>query len=428
MELSNYLKIYPSSQEKGSFLIYSTIRGAILQIPEVLTKEILAGKFSSADCDVLVKQGILVPDALAEREQMRGYFDWVNNNSNTFTALVALNLDCNLACPYCYEDHFRGKSYMDDATADLLIEMILKGFIAKGKNVVLVFYGGEALLSVPLIRRISQPLLEATASAGTSYSFNIVTNGTLLNRSLVDELLPLGLKKVNITIDGPPDIHNKQRPFVSGKGSFDIIIANIKAISSLVQIQLGGNFTYDNYMRFPELLDILTAESITPDMLSVVQFSPVVPKAGEAGMPDFTMGCACNSEPWLLEAVLFLREEILKHGWKAPKPKLTGCMVLFENDMVVGYDGSLYKCPAFMGWPELRIGSLTDGINDYTKSHQTDSWKNEECLKCPYLPLCFGGCRFLNRLNTGSIDGIDCRRAYLDATLEKTIRQDLQFR
>lgn len=57
-----------------------------------------------------------------------------------------------------------------------------------------------------------------------------------------------------------------------------------------------------------------------------------------------------------------------------------------------------------------------------------DVWKCEECLDCPYLPLCFGGCRFLQRLQTGAIDGIDCRREYLDAALEKIVRQDIELR
>jgi uncharacterized protein len=107
---------------------------------------------------------------------------------------------------------------------------------------------------------------------------------------------------------------------------------------------------------------------------------------------------------------------------------MAGCMVEFDNDLVVGYDGSLYKCPAFMGWPDLRIGSLAEGIGDYAASHRLDIWKNDECLDCPYLPLCFGGCRFLRRLRTGAIDGVDCRRDYLDATLETIIRQDLRYR
>jgi uncharacterized protein len=428
MQVSRFIKIYLAPDDPDRVLIYSTLRGAVLQVSRSVSEALLDGTLEGQEQETMVRLGILVPDTLAEQRQVAGYFDWANANVRRFTALVTLNLDCNLACPYCYEDHFKGKSYMSVATADLLVETILNGPIKAGREVLLDFYGGEALLSIPLIRRIAGPLREAAGRNGTPFSFNLVTNGTLLTRPVVEELLTLGLTGARITIDGPPDIHNRQRPFVSGKGSFDAILKNLGEVCDVIKVQLGGNFTRDNYRRFPELLDLLAAAGVTPDKLYMVQFSPVIPTAGEAGLRDFAMGCACTSEPWLIEASLFLREEILKRGWNTPKPKLAGCMVEFENDLIVGWDGSLYKCPAFMGWDDLKIGTLADGIGDYRESHNLDVWKNEECLGCPYLPLCFGGCRFLRRLRTGAIDGIDCRKQYFDEALERIVRQDIELR
>lgn len=428
MDVSRFIKLYPDPADPESVLIYSTLRGAVMQVSRAVADALQCGTLEGAEQETMVRVGILVPDALAEQRQVAGYFDWANANATRFTALVTLNLDCNLACPYCYEDHFRGKSYMNEATADLLVETILNGPIAAGKEVLLDFYGGEALLSISLIRYIAEPLHEAAIRGGTAFSFNLVTNGTLLTRRVVEGLQPLGLAGAKFTIDGPPDIHNIQRPFISGKGSFDLIMNNLKEVCGLIKVQLGGNFTRDNYRRFPELLELLEEQGITPEMLYMVQFSPVIPKAGEAGLGDFAMGCACASEPWLIEASLFLREEILKRGWNTPKLKLSGCMIEFENDLIVAWDGSLFKCPAFMGWDDLKIGSLADGVGDYRKSHNMDVWKCEECLECPYLPLCFGGCRFLQRLRTGAIDGIDCRKKYLDEALERIVRQDIELR
>ena len=428
MEVSRYIKIYPKSGAPDAVLIYSTLRGAVLQVSRTVTEALHSGTLGGTELETMTRLGILVPDARSEQQQVAGYFDWVNANTRRFTALVTLNLDCNLACPYCYEDHFRGRSYMSEATADLLVETILNGPMATGKEVLLDFYGGEALLSIPLIRHIAGPLHDAARRNGTAFAFNLVTNGTLLTRQVVEELLPIGLEGVRITIDGPPDVHNRQRPFVSGLGSFDVILKNIKEGCGLLKVQLGGNFTQDNYRRFPELLDLMEGQGLTPDDLYLVQFSPVIPKAGEAGLGDFAMGCACTSEPWLIEASLHLREEILRRGWKTPKLKMSGCMVEFENDLIVAWDGALYKCPAFMGWDDLKIGSLADGITDYRDSHNLDVWKSAECLECPYLPLCFGGCRFLRRLRTGAIDGVDCRRQYLDEALEQIVRQDIELR
>lgn len=428
MDVSRYIKIYPDPTDPGTVMIYSTLRGTVLQVSRAVADAMLGGTLAGEEREAMTRLGILVPDAGAEQRQVAGYFTWANATARRFTALVTLNLDCNLACHYCYEDHFRGKRYMTEATADLLVATILNGPMAAGREVTLNFYGGEALLSIPLIRRIAGPLCEAAAKNGIPFSFSLVTNGTLLTRNVVEELQPLGLAGARITIDGPPGIHNRQRPFVSGRGSFDSIMHNLKEVCDLTRVQLGGNFTRDTYRRFPELLDLLEKEGITPDKLSMVQFSPVTPTAGEAGLGDYAMGCACSSEPWLIEASLYLRGEILKRGWNTPKPRLAGCMIEYDNDLVVAWDGSLYKCPAFMGWADLRIGTLAGGIGEYRESHNMDAWKNPECLACPYLPLCFGGCRFLRRLRTGAIDGIDCRKAYLDDALERIVRQDIELR
>ncbi len=428
MELSSYIKLYPAADNPDSVLIYSTLRGSKLTVSSSLVEKIKSGKVTGPELETLARLGILVEDAAAEREQLRSIFELSNQKGRRFTTLVTLNLDCNLACCYCYEDHFRGKSYMDDATADLLVQTILDGPLAAGKDIQMDFYGGEALLSVPLIRRISQPLLKAASDQGTGYAFSLVTNGTLLNRKTVSELLPLGLSGARVTLDGPQDIHDRQRPFAKGSGSFAAIVANIKEVCGLLRVQVGGNFSRDNYRRFPELLDFLLQEGISPESLEMIMFGPIMPKAGDAGLSDFPMGCACTSEPWLLEAALYLREQILKRGFNTPRPKLSGCMIESENELVVGFDGALFKCPAFMGWPDMQIGTLATGIGDHCASHDLGAWKNDECLNCAYLPLCFGGCRFLQRLNTGSIAGLDCRKESLDATLEQFIRQDLTLR
>jgi uncharacterized protein len=316
---------------------------------------------------------------------------------------------------------------MSPATAGLLVATVIREQIGRGRDVELDFYGGEPLLALPLIREIAPPLREAARARGTKFSFFLVTNGTLLTRPVVEELLPLGLAGAQVTLDGPPEIHDRQRPYVSGTGSFDTIVANIREVCDLVPLRVGGNCTAENYREFPRLLDHLLAEGITPERLQLVQFGAVVPKAGRTAGPD-TAGCVSSGEPWLREAAPFLREEILIRGFRADKPTMAACMVEFDNDLVVNYDGTLYKCPAFMGWPELAVGTLADGVMDYSLSHNLELWKNEECLRCPYLPLCFGGCRNLTLLRTGALHEVDCRRDFYDAVLERFVRQDLAYR
>jgi uncharacterized protein len=103
-------------------------------------------------------------------------------------------------------------------------------------------------------------------------------------------------------------------------------------------------------------------------------------------------------------------------------------MVEFTNDLVINVDGTIYKCPAFVGREGFTVGDLRNGVVDNVDAYNTAVWKKQECLDCAYLPQCFGGCRFLRFLRDGNIDSVDCWKDFLDATMESCIMQDLKYR
>lgn len=424
MHLSRYLKVYPAAPRPDHFLLFSTLRTSTVIVSGATLKAARSGCEMGPEGETLKRLGMLVPDLAVEREQMRSLLERVNDKSRIFSGTVVLNLDCNLDCGYCYEKLFRGEHYMTEQTAQLLVETLQRDHMSVGRDVRLSFYGGEPLLSVDLIRGISASLQEAAKLHQVKYGFNLVTNGTLLNRQTAEELIPLGLKSAKFTLDGPREIHDRQRPYASGSGSFDTIIDNIAAVWDIVPINLGGNFREENYREFPRLLDHLIGCGITPEKLAQVLFTPVSP---EAGCADHSSGCACSSESWLIEALPFLREEIMARGFVTSKPKVSACVVELSHNAVVNYDGSLYKCLAFKGWEGYSIGSLAQGVSDYAASHCIGNWQTEECLDCPYLPICFGGCRLVTLLQGKGMAEVDCRRDFLDASLERFILQNMAY-
>lgn len=424
MHLSRYLKVFPSKTKPDHFLLFSTLRTSTALVSAETLRAAQAGEDPCPDRDTLSRLGILVPDLETEREQMRSLLDRINAKSRRFDAVVVLNLDCNLDCSYCYEEPFRGEQYMSQETAQLLVQRLVRDRITAGKDVMISFYGGEPLLSEDLIRSISLPLLEAARQHQVSYGFSLVTNGTLLNRDTALRLIPLGLKAAKFTLDGPRDIHDLQRPYASGSGSYDAIVDNLVTICDLLPITLGGNFYQENYRDFPRLLDELVQRGITSDKISQVLFTPITPKAGCA---EHSSGCSCSGEEWLVEASIYLRREIMSRGFATGKPSVSACFVELTDNVVVNCDSSLYKCPAFMGWEGFKIGTLSEGITDYAESHGIGAWQNEQCLDCPYLPICFGGCRFMNLLQGKGMEDLDCRRDFLDATLEEFILQNMTY-
>lgn len=429
MRLSTYLKIYPCPDMPGHLLLYSTRCCSVVRVPEKTLLQIEEGTLPEADTATLVRLGILVADPEAEKAGLLDRFSAANRLSTKFHAIVVMNLDCNLACPYCFEEGVRVGSYMSSETANDLVAMIERDHLARGRQVSLDFYGGEPLLSRDLIGSIAGRLKRASDERGLPFSFALVTNGTLLTRPVAEELKGLGLKDAKVTLDGPRETHDRSRPFASGKGSsFDAIIRNLGAVWDIVDLQIGGNFIRENYPEFPRLLDYLLAVGLTPEKLRSVAFNPVMKTIGGAALPDFRTGCDCANEPWLIDAALFLREETLKRGFTVPKPGPAGCMVEFANELVVNMDGALYKCPAFVGRSEFGVGDLRSGVTGDGAAYGPAVWKKPECLECAYLPQCFGGCRFLKFVRDGNIADVDCWKPFLDATLEACIRQDQFYR
>jgi uncharacterized protein len=427
MYLSRYLKIYPCSEKPGYLLFFSTKRGSKVLVHESTLKSIEEGNVAGPDEETLTSLGFLVPDRDEEKREMLQVIDAANREAVKFDAIVVMNLDCNLACRYCFEGDMKGRHYMSTEAVSLLIDFIGRNALAEGKHVNIDFYGGEPLLSYNLIRDISKILKSSVEERGLEYTFSLVTNGTLLTAERARELSSLGLRSAKITIDGPRENHNSFRPFKSGDGSFDTIVRNIKEASPFTEIQLGGNYTRENYHTFPSLLDYLLEERLDQGKISIVQFSPVVnPKRGTR-LTDCRDRAGLINEPWIAEASLYLREEILKRGFHSPSIRSSLCMVEVENEIVINYDGKLFKCPGFIGQEGLEVGDLKRGVADYRESHRLDLWKREGCLNCEYLPLCFGGCRYMKWLRDGAIDGIDCMKQYYDATLETFIKQEIRY-
>lgn len=425
MHLSRYLKRYPCPERPGHLILFSTRTAAIAIVPEKIVADVEQGTVSPATGETLARLGFLVPDTIDEAEEVRRFFDTINQQRHLATIIAVLNMDCNLACTYCFEGGMKGKRYMSPETADWLISFLDQRYFARGLSLNLDFYGGEPLLSMDLIRVVAGRLAELAALRGLSCSFGMVSNGTLLTGAVARELASLGVRGIQVTLDGLRDNHDRFRPFVSGKGSFDVIVRNLRESCDLLDISIVCNYTEENYRHFPPLLDYLLDVGLSPGRIASLNFAPITRLGADELPPEFNDSCASLNLPWVHESQLFLRQEALNRGYAVAKLRPPLCMVELSDDLVVTHDGELYKCPAFMGRKGLAVGTLEEGVADYRDSHALDVWKNEECFSCEYLPFCYGGCRLARLVQSGEIAGVDCRRDYYEASLERYVRQEL---
>ncbi|MDH4233203.1 MAG: geopeptide radical SAM maturase, partial [Nitrospirota bacterium] len=417
MTFSRYIRRFPHFNDSASVIIFSTKNGSTIIVPETMVGEIEGNRLDREEEKTLTELGFLVESREAERAEMLRFFDELNAGDPVFAAKIIMNLDCNLACSYCFEGSRKGKLYMTRETADLFVDFVEKNALKDREEIRLTFYGGEPLLSVDLIAYVSGKIKALAEDNGLTYTAYIVSNGTLLSPANVKRLKPLGLKEASVTVDGPKEIHDAFRPFKGGKGSFDAIIRNLMEVADLIEVEIGGNFTRGNYRDFPLLLDYLMDNGLTPGRLSGVRFDPVTNETEGIAPPDFHDGCTNLNEPWLIEASIFLREEILRRGFRMHRVVPMPCLLDMEARLIVNYNGDICKCPGLIGREEYKIGDIRTGIKDYRTSHNLDNWKNEECLDCAYLPLCFGGCRYMKLIRYGNIEGVDCRKPFFDAAL-----------
>ncbi len=428
METSHFCKIFPADGRADQVLFFSTkTAGKILLDRSILTS-IRNGALSREEQKLLLEQGVIVQDRGTEIRKMPDVIGIQNNLNTTLNVTIVLNLDCNFSCTYCYEGSRKGHKYMTAETADALLQFIKTRVTDQKEALIVDFYGGEPLLSLPLIEQISTALKSFAERQHITYLSTMITNGSLLKRSAAEKLAALGLRSVKVTLDGPAHIHNRYRPFSSGAGSFDIILKNVEGCHDLFKISVGGNYTRETYPEFVSLLDILESRGLTSDRLGIVKFDPVMDTEESGGaLPEHRTGCLSINDPWILDAEKLLREEILKRGYNTPKVGPMLCAIEHRDQFVVNYNGDIYKCPGFLGHEQFVIGTVGTGTRDYSDTYKLDIWKNESCLHCEYLPMCFGGCRFMTFLRNGKIDTVDCKKPYFDAQLETLVKQDIKY-
>ena len=158
--------------------------------------------------------------------------DFLNRKITQIT--LQLTQGCNLRCKYCvYSEeantHQRSHSakHMDWDMAKKAIDFLYDHSI-DSQDVAIGFYGGEPLLEFSLIKHCVEYAKQLFD--GKKLLFTITTNGTLLTDEIIKFLDQENIQ-VMVSLDGPKEIHDKNRVFAgSSEGSFDTIVKNLERV------------------------------------------------------------------------------------------------------------------------------------------------------------------------------------------------------
>ena len=102
MQLSSYLKAYPSEDHAGHLVLFSTYQLSKILINQETYKSMEQGTLSSDNEEILANLGMLVPDREEEKKSALTLIDKINKMNSGMDFIVVLNLDCNFACKYCF--------------------------------------------------------------------------------------------------------------------------------------------------------------------------------------------------------------------------------------------------------------------------------------------------------------------------------------
>lgn len=137
---------------------------------------------------------------------------------------------CNLRCLYCvhkddnreYRPH--GNKNMGIDTALAAVDYLEK-HSKDPDELVIVFYGGEPLLNLPVIKHSIKYSKEIFPNR--KVSFSMTTNGINITPGIARYFFDNDVS-VKVSIDGPAIIHDRYRKNFSGKGSYKETIRGLK--------------------------------------------------------------------------------------------------------------------------------------------------------------------------------------------------------
>ncbi len=228
MKLSRY-NIY-KKKENGVFLVH-TLTGSVVNVfdPELLDVIKRLRKKEKVEINTNVKKlmdlGFLKEENDDENLPIKEIIQNYKNNELTLTLFTTRQ--CNFRCVYCYE------KFSDTCLSKHNFQTIMK-FINQfcDKHAItkirINLFGGEPLLNYQNIVYFLNELNEFCERSDINLSVGMTTNGYLLTSEKYSCLYLLGLKDVQITLDGFECEHNQKR-FLRNKGKiFQTIIKKFR--------------------------------------------------------------------------------------------------------------------------------------------------------------------------------------------------------
>lgn len=469
MRVSSYVLGAPLSDSSG-FVLMHGYSGALDKVSSELGRALVGGRGREFGGDCW-------PGDVIERLRLRGYLTDLTADEERdclvrlTTELHSLDLArrpslfvivptyvCNLRCPYCFQEHsmHAGEGHFSQLLSPARVEQIFRaidrfraaGSIPASLGVLpeakgcddpahqpdVTLFGGEPLLEVtlPVVSQIVARCRERGIGVGA------VTNAVELQH--FESLLgPSGISELQITIDGPPETHDRRRVGPRYKQTFALIADNVQraldrgakvgirinvdAANSSGLDRLEAYFAERGWSEHPGF--IARAAEVHPGwapnpqrkLISGSQLVQLTSKKKPPERPEQSIESHEDTARKIL--IRCLTEE----GFPFHKTTFCGAeagMMIFDPQ------GDVYACWEQVGHPNLRIARYGESGVEFDEA-VARSWLNrhpgaiEDCSRCPYALIHNSGCAHQAWKTSGSLFAPACEsfQEYFPATLAR---------
>ncbi|MEV0878626.1 radical SAM protein [Micromonospora echinofusca] len=398
-------------------LVYATRVSKVLPVKEAVANQLELGEvpaLNEEQLDTLRRYQLIIPDVEDELATITNRF--VADTSDRTRRHIALfpTAYCNMGCTYCGQTHRRTTLRANHRDA---VRRRVSAIMQHPETTAmrLDWFGGEPLMGFAVIRDLSRSFVPLIEDRGLDWASVIVTNGALLDirkiRVLAQECR---VTHAEITIDGPPETHDRHRPLKSGGTSFWRIV---EAVSQALEDEATSGLTFGirtnvdvhNEDAVDELLTLLAERGFAHPRVRFA-IKPVHSWGNDVSAIELGKRHFAEREArWLtLMRHLGLNFEVLP-----PSPATVVCPAVTRSDELIAPDGSIFSCseqPLVDHLANTAVGDITQPWAqgaDLRPEGAYDDWPQEvgrgqrSCSSCEFYPSCGGACPKLWREGHG---------------------------
>jgi His-Xaa-Ser system radical SAM maturase HxsB len=207
--------------DSGSYLITNDF-GKYMMLDETQFQDFLGGRIKEdSPLFAEMKANGFLREWLDFDELTKG---WKSRNQfldqGTSLHIIVVTLRCNQKCVYCQVSSVgmnQKGTDMTPETADQVVDRIME---SPNKNITIEFQGGEPLVNWPIVKRVVERATKLNRKAKKRLLMGLVSNMSLMTDDKLKFLLD---HKVTFctSLDGPAEVHDKNRIFLGGTAHAD---------------------------------------------------------------------------------------------------------------------------------------------------------------------------------------------------------------